>query len=214
LSLYIFFFFPSYFFQRYELAGVRKEVSDAKQEIAALKVQEEAFAAEKRKWQYDEQQLKLQIESESHLVASANERAAKTQLEKDKLVASVAEVEAKLEQAVIENTETNVDRLFFNVFVDSTRTASGTICSRRVQCQVRKACCGGRKVAEGRAEERRFDHQVFVVERAKRSIGIAQSSVRAACARAGAGEQRQRLGKRIVEEGAQRLAGRQYIAVK
>jgi kinesin family protein 5 len=84
---------------QYELSGVRKELADVKQEVAAAKLQDEAFAAERRKWEYDSEQLKLQVESESSLAAASAERAGKVQLEKEALVKSVAELEAKLEQA-------------------------------------------------------------------------------------------------------------------
>ena len=43
---------------QYELSGVRKELADVKQEMATAKLQEEAFAAERRKWEYDGEQLK------------------------------------------------------------------------------------------------------------------------------------------------------------
>ena len=85
---------------QYELASVRKEVADLKQEAAEAKAVEEGFETAKRKWEYDEQQLKLQLESESLVAASSAERAAKVLAEKEVLVGNVAELESKLDQAL------------------------------------------------------------------------------------------------------------------
>ncbi len=129
-----------------------------KQELANAKLEEEAFAAEKRKWQYDEQQLKLQIEAESHLVATANERATKMQMEKEKLVASVAELESKLEQSVIGKKKLFgpvVHNAFFGAV--ATRAASSPGSDRGREFQGGKIGCSGREVAKGGVEKCRVE---------------------------------------------------------
>ncbi len=84
---------------QYELSAVRKEVADLKQELSNSKIQQDAFEAAQRKWDYDSEQLKLQLESESSLAAASAERAAKVQGEKEALVSSVADLQSHLEQA-------------------------------------------------------------------------------------------------------------------
>lgn len=85
---------------QYEISSVKKELVEAKAELAQAKVREEEFEAAKRKWDYDEQQYKLQLESERLVAASAAERANKVQAEKEKLASTLSAMEAQMQATI------------------------------------------------------------------------------------------------------------------
>ena len=82
----------------YDIAGLKKELSEAKTELAEAKRQEESFNTARAKWEYDQEQLRLQLESEISASALATDRAAKVHAEKEALVVQMAQVETEMAQ--------------------------------------------------------------------------------------------------------------------
>jgi kinesin family protein 5 len=80
----------------YEISKLKTDLADAKTELTAAKANEEVFETAKKKWEYDEQQLKLQLESENMLAASSAEKVNKVMAEKEALALQIDELQGEL----------------------------------------------------------------------------------------------------------------------
>lgn len=84
---------------QYEISSLKKELSEIKSELVDAKLRDEEFAAQRQKWQFDETQLQLQLQSERLSTASAVDRATKLAEERDRMSAAVSDMEAQAKAA-------------------------------------------------------------------------------------------------------------------